>query len=183
MALGTISAVVVALSVGKRQVKAALDAVEHSHLLEEKARQEDILAVAEAGYKHSEMVRAIFTVAEPARSSRLFNEYHVVTTNVIVDALERIPAHELGLAEGIPALLRLRFRFPILRQAIEEYGSVGIIDSFTSPETVLQRRSAKAEAQDVHAKNVFTQLDVIRDDYRELMKAFQAAWDDRLGSA
>ena len=178
-AVGTISAVIVALSVGKRQVAAALDAVERSHLIAARLKQQSFLAVAEAAYQHAEMVRKLFSYAEPRRTFELQNGYHKVTTDVITNALERVPVHEIGIAAGIAPLLRLQYRFGFLHQAIVNYQT----DPQRNPDLLIKHQAADTpqrqawnrtlleQGQTVYANNVLDHVDRIAEDYLECARA------------
>jgi hypothetical protein len=173
-AVGTVSAVIVALSVGKRQVAAALDAVERSHLIAVRVKQQSILAVAEAAFRHSEVVRQIFACPEPQRTQALLNEYHKVTTDVIIAALDRVPAHDVGIATGIAPFLRLRYRFDILHGTIVDYQTkpkqtadlANLRESHPTPEMQKQIRGLIEGDQVVRAESVVRQLNLIATDYQ-----------------
>jgi hypothetical protein len=124
VAVGTIGAVVVALTVGRQQVNAALRAVRDAHSLEVQSRKEGIVAVGEAANAFANMIDELLSGPElnhPTCCANLRTVYDKSIVDGINFALKAAPAHEISTRDGVLALVSLRQRFDSLWQLVDLY--------------------------------------------------------------
>jgi hypothetical protein len=183
-AIGSIGAILGAVWIGNRQVRAALSAEARASA----GRRKSILAIAEAAYAHSEQFRRL--LEEPDQRASLSLNYHESIINGIVEALAGIPFHEVGSRDGVMAVLSLRDQLLFLKKSIEIFLAGPWKHPDIGPDLERYRLAGeKAVVNDVlkttnHvlARNIGNHLDVIRANYLALAEAVRVVNVDGIGN-
>lgn len=111
--------------VGREQSKAALEAVTE----ERHERRCSILAVAAAAAEHARHIGDALD-HDGVGHAAMYNVYDKSIVDGMVNARSGAPAHEVGSADGVIALLALRDQFVFLGMQMAKY----LADSRTDPE-------------------------------------------------
>jgi hypothetical protein len=185
VAVGTIGAVVVALTVGRQQVNAALRAVRDAHSLEVQSRKEGIVAVGEAANSFADAIGKFLSDSELDHLTRCLNLLSIYDKSIvegIVLALKAAPAHEISSRDGVLALVSLRQQFDLLWQKVDQYLEHPAKDpeihkalaEYPDPGDTLARTMLVKQARDIRARNVLNQIQGIARAYEALKGSLDA---------
>jgi hypothetical protein len=140
-----------------------------------KARQKNLLAIAEAGLVRAKQTGEVVARPDPLNiSDVLYIVYHQTIIDGIVKALTNLPAQEIGSRDAVMALLSLRDQFRILGTSIEIFETP--INDPVAVKRLLEldeaeRRQYLTGRQPILAKNVRDRLAIIQRDYEALARA------------
>lgn len=176
----------------------ALWTVMYAHVIEKKARQKSILAIAEAANEHARRIGEALSTPEPNLSvadesarmargtdvrlgqmSRLSAVYDKTIIDGVVRALTNAPVHEIGSRDGVMALLSLRDQFVFLGVSVDVFIAGPLnhpemskaIGEYSSPEHRSQRLETLESCNSILAGNISVHLVKIRSDYTSLVQA------------
>ena len=191
VAIGTIGAVVVALTVGKQQARAAMQAVREAHSLDAKGRKEGIVSVGEAAHAFAERIDRIFStpgIEHLVLSAQLYNIYDKSIVEGIAFALITAPAHEIGSREGVLALVLLRQQFDLLWKTVDKYlenpwddpDSRKSLESYPDPGGNEERAKMFKQIKDARANNVRLRIRTIASAYDALKDSLDGAQASKL---
>lgn len=170
-AFGSIAAIGIAYLVGAKQSRAAIEAVAEMQRSALEDRRRGHFAVVDAAYKKAVELWAAMQSESPR--AQLPFIYVPVVTQRLATALDRIPAHEVGTAKGVEAILSLVTQFGLLEVALERYLAGPFNDAETqrhlaqypSPHDNRTRDQILDGSDKAFAANVRTHLKTIAKDY------------------
>jgi hypothetical protein len=178
-AIGSILAIAAAIWISWQQAKLARESVVNAQLIADRARQNGILAIAEAAVEHARRFDEALVQSQSGDPFGLYVAYDQTIIRGVVQALTDVPAYEVGSRDAVIALLNVRDQFQFLGRSIEVYK-----DPRQDPELakLLSEAATDSERQEIWsqlkanlAQNVKARVATIRSNYDLLKMAIDGA--------
>lgn len=178
-AVGSLAALYVAFTVGKRQADAAIAAATEGFRRQDESRRKSIMAIAGAAMTQAGKIEKSFEKGTPAdMRQELYFTYDQTIVDGMVRAITNVPFHEVGSSDGVIALLSMGDQFVFLGKAMKvfldgHFSDPLAMEALKGIDDLNYKRKVIETWDTARVSNAKRHLDQIKKDYEAFMSAMQ----------